>query len=392
MSQRQLKITSPAFGQQVRSLLLELVLAHLPLGIAGDKINDEVAWEILCYAATRRTSLEQAALALVSAPSANTVREHLNAVLDPTPTGLAELEALINQTLAAQLPPFARRLVRRRRVEVAGDLTDLPYHGQPLVSEEEIRRSQAKSGTTHFHSYATLQIVHHRQRLTLALTFVRKGEKMDTVVARLLRLARARGVRIKRAYFDKGFASVAVFRLLRQRRIPYLIAVPARGSEQGLKQFFRGRQSQRVRYTFNRRTKQPYTTELVIVRKEFKERQVRYFAYAVYRLGRTELSQVYEQYRRRFCIETGYRQLHQVRARTASQHPGLRLLLVGLAVLLVNYWVLLSASCGSVTSYGGRMRIHELTLEQLASALLDEIKRRYGSLEIIQAYSPWDKR
>lgn len=392
MSQRQLKITSPAFGQQVRSLLLELVLAHLPLGIAGDKINDEVAWEILCYAATRRTSIEQAALALVSAPSANTVREHLNAVLDPTPTGLAELEALINQTLAAQLPPFARRLIRRRRVEVAGDLTDLPYHGQHLVSEEEIRRSQAKAGTTHFHSYATLQIVHHRQRLTLAVTFVRQGEKMNAVVARLLKLARARGVRIKRAYFDKGFASVAVFRLLRQRRIPYLIAVPARGGEQGLKQFFRGSQSRRVRYTFNRRTKQPYTTELVIVRKEFKERKVRYFAYAVYRLGRTELGQVYEQYRRRCCIETGYRQLHQVRARTASRHPGLRLLLVGLAVLLVNYWVLLSASCGSVTSYGGRMRIHELTLEQLASALLDEIKRRYGSLEIIQAYSPWDKR
>src|SRR5581483_6151010 len=314
MSQRQLDITSPSFGQQVRSLLLELVLRHLPPGITGDKINDEVAWEILCYAATRRTSLEQAALALADAPSANTVREHLNAVLDPTPAGLAALEALINQTLAAQLPPFARRLVRRRR-EVAGDLTDLPYHGQPLVSEQEVRRAQAKAGTTHFHSYATLQIVHHRQRLTFGVTFVRKGEKMDAVVARLLRLARARGIRIRRAYFDKGFASVAVFRLLRQRRIAYLVAVPARGGEHGLKQFFRGRQSRRVHYTFNRATKQPYTTEVVIVRKEFKERQARYFAYAVYRLGRTELSQVYEQYRRRFGIETGYRQLHQVRAR-----------------------------------------------------------------------------
>ncbi len=225
----------------------------------------------------------------------------------------------------------------------------------------------------------------------LGVTFVRRGEKTDAVVARLLRLARARGARIKRAYFDKGFASVAVFRLLRQRRIAYLIAVPARGGGQGLKQFFRGR-SRQLRYTFNRTTRRPYTTEVVIVRKEFKGRRVRYFAYAVYRLGPTELSQVYEQYRRRFSIEAGYRQAHQVRARTASRHPGLRLLLFALAVLLVNYWVLLSASCGSVTTYGWRIRIHELTVEQLASALLEEIKRRYGSLEIIQAYSPWDKR
>lgn len=390
MSQRQVEFTSPTFGQQVRSLLLELVLAHLPLGICGDKIDDPLVWEILCYAATRRTSIEQATLALVEAPSGNTVREHLRAALDPAPGGLRQLEAQLNATLRAQLPRWMRRLVWRRRVEVAGDLTDIPYHGQPAADEAEIRRSQAKSGTTHFHSYATLQIVHHRQRLTLALTFVRKGEKMEAVVARLLRLAAAFGARFKRAYFDKGFASVAVFRLLRRRRLPYLIAVPARGGEQSLRQFFRGR-SRPLRYTFNRRTKQPYTTEVVIVGKQFKAWTVRYFAYAVYRLGRMELSQVYEQYRRRFSIEAGYRQAHQVRARTASRHPGLRLLLFGLALLLVNYWVLLSASCGSVTTYGWRIRIHELTLEQLASALLEEIKRRYGSLEIIQAYSPWDK-
>jgi hypothetical protein len=62
MSQRQLEITSLPFGQQVHSLLLELVLAHLPLGVTGDKINDQVAWEILSYAATRRTSIQQATL------------------------------------------------------------------------------------------------------------------------------------------------------------------------------------------------------------------------------------------------------------------------------------------------------------------------------------------
>jgi IS4 transposase len=53
-------------------------------------------------------------------------------------------------------------------------------------------------------------------------------------------------------------------------------------------------------------------------------------------LGPIEAHQLFELYRRRFRIETSYRQLHQVRARTSSRNPALRLLLVGLALLIVN--------------------------------------------------------
>jgi hypothetical protein len=44
------------------------------------------------------------------------LREHLAAVLDPTPDGLSELEAWINRMLAAHLPSAVRRVIRRRRV------------------------------------------------------------------------------------------------------------------------------------------------------------------------------------------------------------------------------------------------------------------------------------
>jgi hypothetical protein len=118
------------------------------------------------------------------------------------------------------------------------------------------------------------------------------------------------------------------------RPIPYLITVPARGGKGGLKQFMRGGRNRRLRYTFGRATKSSYTTEVVIVRREWPGKGVRYFAYAVYRPGHTDLDQVYEAYRRRFSIESGYRQSHQVRARTSSRHPGLRLLLFGLSLAL----------------------------------------------------------
>jgi hypothetical protein len=74
------------------------------------------------------------------------VWEHLAAVLDPTPAELAELEAQINRTQAAQLPSA----VRRRRVEVAADLTEVPYHGAPLISETEVHRSQARAARDAF--------------------------------------------------------------------------------------------------------------------------------------------------------------------------------------------------------------------------------------------------
>jgi hypothetical protein len=264
-------------------------------------------------------------------------------------------------------------------------LTDLPYHGEPELDEAEIRRSQAKSGTTHFHSYATLQIVHNRQRLIIAVTFVQQGETMAAVVARLLRVARRLGIRIKRAYFDKGFASIAVFRYLRRRRVPYIIAVPARGGENCIKQYFRGSHNQKVDYTFGRTTKAPYTTEIVIVRRVLAGAEVHYFAYAVYRLGSIQLGKVFQYYRRRFAIESGYRQSHQVRARTASRHPGLRLLLFGLSLLLVNLWVL-CRQVGAVSNvYGKRVRVFELTLACLMLALAKAIERRYGVRVVHQA-------
>ncbi len=192
MTQRSSHPDSDFFGQQVRSVLIKLVLEHLPLGISGAKITDEIALDILLYADAHKTSIEQAALKLVGGPSANTVREQLRKTLDRSPAGLQELEKKLNRMLQAQLPPnIRRRLQKGKGLEVAGDLTELPYHGEPDQSEEEIRRSQAKSGTTHFHSYATLQLVNQRQRVTVAVSFVRKAEKMEAVVKRLLATARS---------------------------------------------------------------------------------------------------------------------------------------------------------------------------------------------------------
>lgn len=391
MSQRHLNINSPNFSEQARSTLIKILLSNLPLGIAGRQLDDQLAYEILCYASVKRVTIESACLQLAGAPSANTLREHLNEALEPDRARMEALEAQINQTLRAQLPWQVRPRLAQRQYEIACDLVEIPYHGQAQVDEKEVRRGAPKAGTTHFHMYATLAIVHHHQRLTLALTFVWQGESMEQVLARLLDRARRIGVHISRAYLDKGFCTVAVLRLLRLRRVPYLIPIPQRGGEGGIKGLCHGRQSYRTTYTFKRGTREAYTTEVVIVckysRGRFKEPGLRYFAYAVYRAEDLTPRQVFEHYRRRFGIESGYRQLHQVRARTASRNPALRLLLVGLALLLVNLWVLFSQAWVTITGYGQRVRIVTLTLVQVADAIADYVKELLGVTPVLEINS-----
>ncbi len=391
MSKRPFKLIKPAEAGQVRWGIVELVLAHVPLGIEARSLDDELAWDILCYAALYQRTIESACLELAEAPSGNTVREHLGAALEPSRKGMSDLEAQLNSTLSAQLPRKLGRRLGRGRYEIAIDLVEVPYHGKAAVDEHEVRRGKAKEGTTHFHMYGTLAIVHHHRRYTVALSFVWAGEKMEEVVARLLDRARALGLRLRRAYLDKGFCSTEVMRLLRRRHVPYLIPIPHRGGKGGIGTLFVGRQSYQSFYTFNRGTERAYTFEAVVVRKYSRGRYgrhgVQWFAYALYGLGAIPPHQIFELYRRRFSIESGYRQLHQVRARTSSRSPALRLLLVGLALFIVNLYVTLRQCWLTLSCYGQRWRWVELTLLRLTQLWLRHLEQLLGVTEVLQMKS-----
>ncbi len=81
---------------------------------------------------------------LDKAPSDQAVRDALAALCPPAET----LEQRLNASFAAQLP----KGVNRHRWRLAIDLNLRPYYGQAHQRVEEIYRSQAKSGTTHFHA------------------------------------------------------------------------------------------------------------------------------------------------------------------------------------------------------------------------------------------------
>lgn len=389
MSKRQKQHNQPILSWQVREAALRILETHLPLDIQGWDLDDRKLWDILIYASVTGTSIESACNELSDTPSGNTVREHLNGAFLHSRFEVMALEEELNEALGSQLP---KRLLRRFPVtayEISIDLTEIPYHGQPDQDSDEIRRSQARSGTTHFHTYATLAIVHHKKRYEFALTFVWADERMDEVVQRLLQQAVAVGLRIQRAYLDKGFCSQKVFDVLRWHDIPYLIPIPIRGKSGGIRRLCAGRKSYRTTYTFYANNLQKaYTTEVMLIRR-LNRGHYTWMAFACYRMDHIPLHQIFDLYRRRFGIESGYRQLHQTRARTTSRNPVLRLLFVGLALILYNVYITLRQVCQTTRHYGSRTRKIWLTFKRMTRLLQRWIERLLDVIPIHQTTTDW---
>jgi IS4 transposase len=364
---------------QLAQALTAVMQRYLPLEFEQTRISPAEAWQILAYAAVTRQTVEAACAALPEAPSGNRLRE----VLWPALPSLAQLQGQLNRVLYQQLHPSLFK--KKRPFQFAIDLTLIPYHGQAQTDADEVMRGEAKAGTTHFHGYATLSIVHDKRRYTLMLLFVRRGQTMVDIVRRLLNRLKRLGFRARRLYLDAGFCSVAVLKTLHRRQIPFLLPIPLRGKSGGVRTLFTRPKSYVGYYTFHSPTEGSWTVKAVALRRylkgRYKKHGVKWFAYAVSALPwHTPLAQVFEWYRRRFGIETSYRQMHQVRARTTSRNPVWRLLLVGLAFILINLYITLrrALAVGTSTDYAQATRL-PVSLARMATALRQAAELLFGS-------------
>jgi hypothetical protein len=316
----------------------------LRLEYEGTKCTASTLLQVLLIAAARTMSIFAVCRDLADAPSDQTIRNGLAAALPEMP----ELERRLNRSLASNLP---KALFRKSRT-IAIDLTLIPYHGQPLHDKKEIYRSAPKSGTTHFHAYATAAVVHKGHRYTLALTRVEYGEKMKAVVQRLLEIIRRRGVKVRLLLLDKGFFSVEVISYLKRTRLGFIIPAMARGRKPkgrkkatGLRALAKknngyyphtltgkvGDKSRSARVTICVASKS-YT------HKKTGKRGTKKLMYVAWKVRLTPRA-IREMYRTRFGIETSYRQMNEALIKTCTRDPRLRLLFVGIALVLRNVWV-----------------------------------------------------
>jgi Transposase DDE domain len=381
----------------VHRLASDILRRHLALADFGRTCPVATLLTVLFAACARLTSLFAAALGLRSAPSPETVRKALRANLPEADL----LERRCNRALHACLPPLPRR-----RLRLAIDLTLLPYHGLPLRDADELYRGQAKSGTTHFHAYATAYLILRGRRVTLALAYVRHGQKMQDVLKRLLRVCSRVAVRPALLLLDRGSWSVGVIRYLQAARRPFLMPVIARGRKAkgrraagGTRVFWGWRRGGWGRYTLQE-TGGGRTARVSIcvhVRNRAGRRGKHGREHLVYAFwGWTPPSsprQVSEVYRGRFGIETSYRQMNQCRARTSTRDPAARLLLVAVALVLRNVWAWLHWEALAARRRGvRRLRLKALTVKAMLLMLLKVAGDMFGFTDEVLVEHPLPSR
>jgi Transposase DDE domain len=330
--------------EEVHGYANQWLNSALRLEYEGTKCTGFTIMQVLLIAAARVVSLFAACSDLADAPSSKTLFNALGGALPD----IDELQRRLNLSLVTEIP----KALRRKRRILAIDLTLIPYHGEPALREEEVYRGQPKSGTTHFHAYATAVVVHKGHRYTLALMRVERGVAMKDVVQTLLTIVRRRGVRIKYVLLDKGFYSVAVISYLKRARYGFIIPAVPRGRKRKAFQPARGlRALLKKRHGFYSHTltcqkkgeRGTTRVSICVASKSYThtksgKRNTKKLLYAVHKVRGTPY-EIRENYRKRFGIETTYRQLNEARIKTTTRDPALRLLFVGIALVLRNVWV-----------------------------------------------------
>src|SRR5450830_94924 len=190
---------------------------------------------------------------------------------------------------------------------------------------------------------------------TLAITRVEYDDSMKEVLQRLLAIVRRRGVKIRFLLLDKGFFSVEVICYLRRAGHGFILPAVVRGRKpkdpktppHGLRALLKKKNGYYRETITSGQTKEKKKTSVTVnicvaskyyTHEETGRRRRKRLLYVVSKVRRTP-EEIRETYRKRFGIETSYRQMNEAKIKTCTRDPRLRLLFVGIALVLRNVWV-----------------------------------------------------
>lgn len=357
------------------------IMSKLP--IIKESVRAEIVSSVLMFAAAFRISVNESCQVLESAPSNVTILRELSEIAPD----LDSVEKQTNEHFLSMLPKGIGKKGRR----VAIDIVKTPYHGTVATEyKDEVIRSQAFSGTTHFFAYATAYVILRGRRYTLALYRVKAGEKMTEVVKKIMSRLRQIKIKVSLLLMDRGFYSVAVISYLINAKQPFIMPAIVRGKKAtadndatGTRALADIKSSCWQLYCLSNADKEEISFEMAIVCRNYNGRYHKHsretLLYATYGLQHRPLCWVKEAYRSRFGIEASYRQLHQARIKTTSRNPILRFLFVTIALFLRNLWVWLHSEIIALPSQGARsLRPASLPFQRLLLWLFHSVSLHFN--------------
>jgi Transposase DDE domain len=338
MRHPQSTLSSATVQAQARRLLRE----HLELQDYKRSVPAELLVSVLLLAACWQLSLSCVCSFVHQGPSFETVRKALFASLPPKPTTLRRrLLAALHQSLPEHMWAASHAM--------ALDLHQRPYWGRPTrgTTLREKKKSTKKSFT-----YATLAVLGPTGRFTAGLLLTRPHMRLTTIVATLLDQVAEADLSVAYLLMDKEFYAAEVIDLLQRRGIAFIMPAQQRGkkADGGNRHLFAAGTAvgwykygwktplRRRDFHTGKRHKRGTLTVEVSMCVARQARTGKPLVYACWGLSGWSPAGVVRAYRKRFGIESGYRQLGQCLAPTSSRREDVRLLLVGVALLLLNVW------------------------------------------------------
>lgn len=286
-------------------------------------------------------------------------------------------------TALYEVAAFSRK-DRHRNWMVAIDTHLVPYYGTPTP---DLVGGPKKQGTKWFFCYATAVLLHKRRRYTIALEPVFSKTKPHEIVRVLLDQIAEKGLKIRGVTLDSGFDSGETLLLLQERNLAYSIPMRRKGSGRNARnRCFEGRHGQVRWVEWNtKKTRLPVRTRTFLWKGNHKTLLFAFQGWSAdhARNVHHKALQSRRLYRRRFGIETSYRQKNQAQARTTSTDPIYRLLLEGIAYLLRQVWVMLTEILACQSHAPPNAWIGALTLQQLVDWLVHELTDLHPEIQEI---------
>ena len=179
------------------------------------------------------------------------------------------------------------------------------------------------------------------------MRWVAKDESLKETLQQLLKHVRLLVVSIHFVLLDREFYSVNVIRYLQASQTPFLMPVAHRGrkpadprTSRGTRRFLSWKKSSFSKHTLQNAEGRRATIRICVCCRNYAGRRKRHgrkrLVYAFWGFQPGPPAWVCEEYRKRYDIETSYRQMNQCRIRTCTRNPVLRLLFVGIALFVAK--------------------------------------------------------
>ena len=227
----------------------------------------------------------------------------------------------------------------------AVDGHDIPCHAP--MDDNLMRRSKPKSGTSKMEAYLTMQMVGGPSLTTSTYPYTTGDSAADILSAMIHHTIITHGIGIDKLLLDRGFYSVSVLHVLHKWGIPYIMAVPkSKPIKKYVEAFHNGTGGAMVRHTVKSGKDSEEVVLLIHRRKDADKYQDVHDKYIVlafsgnYVSAEDIIADIPEEYRKRWAIETGYRSIGNMRAKTRSMTPGVRMFLFMFSAMMANFWAI----------------------------------------------------